>query len=65
LDGIPLDHPAVRAFVGEQLESGLAELMSWAGEEFVLENQAVDVQEGRADPAGPPAGGDTPPSVFP
>jgi len=65
LDGIPLDHPAVRAFVGELLEGGLAELMAWGGQEFDLDQQAAEAQEGRADPAGPPAGGHTPPSVFP
>ncbi|MDX9981757.1 MAG: ATP-binding protein [Lentisphaeria bacterium] len=65
LDGVPLDHPAVRVFVGELLEGGLSQLMAWGGQEFALENQATEAQEGRAGPAGRPAGGHTPPSVFP
>jgi anti-sigma regulatory factor (Ser/Thr protein kinase) len=34
LDGVEPTHPAVRAFVEEQLRDGLAELVTWAQEEL-------------------------------
>jgi len=37
LDGVPPSHPAVRTFVAELLEGGLAELMAWAGQEFTMD----------------------------
>jgi len=37
LDGISPSHPAVRTFVEELLQGGLAELMTWAGQEFAMD----------------------------
>jgi hypothetical protein len=37
LDGLPLDHPAVRNFVEEQLRSGLADLVAWAKQELHMD----------------------------
>lgn len=67
LNGVPQDHPAIRAFVGELLDEGLADLMAWAGEEFhlPLPNLPPHVQEGRTNPTGRPASGVPSPSVFP
>ncbi|MBT7299066.1 MAG: ATP-binding protein [Victivallales bacterium] len=36
LAGIDPSHPAVRAFVEELLQGGLAELVTWAGQEFSM-----------------------------
>ena len=36
LDGASASHPAVRAFVGELLQGGLAELVKWSEQEFTM-----------------------------
>jgi hypothetical protein len=36
LDGLPLSHPAVRAFVEELLRGGLAGLVAWAEQELEM-----------------------------
>ncbi|MCK5801382.1 MAG: ATP-binding protein [Lentisphaeria bacterium] len=35
-DGIPLSHPAVRGFIKEALQDGLADLLAWAEQGFNL-----------------------------